>query len=121
MWPSSLCEALRHRGHDAVAVQEREDLLHREDEVVFAAAQTAGRAVFTENVADYVSLASGRLAGGGPFHGLLLSSDATFPRGSSRTLGRVIRSLDEHLRARPGDTDLAGLIEWLAAPDGRTA
>ena len=39
MWPAVLAEQLRRRGHDVIAVLEREDLLHTEDDAVFEAAR----------------------------------------------------------------------------------
>jgi hypothetical protein len=48
MWPAVLAEQLRGRGHDVVAVLERDDLVHQRDEVIFQASQVEQRAVFTE-------------------------------------------------------------------------
>lgn len=113
MWPATLAEGLRRRGHDVIAVMERSDLAHRGDDVVFDHAGKEGRVVFTENVPDFVPLAIGVLSTGGTFPGLLLTSNAAWPRGSPRTLGRVVRALDAFLAAHPSDTALQGRIEWL--------
>lgn len=113
MWPATLAEELRRRGHDVVAVIERPDLAHRGDDVVLDHAGKEGRVVFTENVPDFVPLATGVLAAGGTFPGLLLTSNAAWPRGNPRTLGRVVRALDTFLAAHPSDTALHGRIEWL--------
>jgi predicted nuclease of predicted toxin-antitoxin system len=114
MWPTTLAEELRRRGHDVVAVTERPDLAHRSDDVIFDHAGKEGRVVFTENVPDFVPLATGLLSTGGAFPGLLLTSNAAWPRGNPRTLGRVVRALDTFLSAHPSDTALQGRIEWLS-------
>lgn len=113
MWPATLAEELRRRGHDVVAVAERSELAHRGDDVVFDHAGKEGRVVFTENVPDFVPLATGVLSTGGTFPGLLLTSNAAWPRGNPRTLGRVVRALDAFLAAHPSDIALQGRIEWL--------
>jgi predicted nuclease of predicted toxin-antitoxin system len=113
MWPATLAVELRLRGHDVVAVGERSDLAHRSDDVIFGHAAFLARVVFTENVPDFVPLATGVLSTGGTFPGLLLTSNAAWPRGNPRTLGRVVRALDAFLAAHPSDTALQGRIEWL--------
>src|SRR6476646_9414191 len=52
MYPASLAEQLRLRGHDVSAVTERPELRSLPDADVFAVAQQEGRAVMTENIAD---------------------------------------------------------------------
>lgn len=113
MWPATLAEQLRRRGHDAVAVTERPEVAHRSDEVVLDWAHKEGRVVFTENVPDFVPLATDVLASGGTIPGLLLTSNTSWPRGNPRTLGRIVRALDAFLSARPSDKALQGRIEWL--------
>lgn len=115
MWPAALAEQLRRRGHDVVAVLEREDLVHAQDEAVFEAARREGRAVFTENVGDYVPLASDRLARGKDHSGLLLTSNNSYPRGHPRTLGRAVRALDRYLAERSDSDALRNRIDWLPA------
>jgi hypothetical protein len=41
-------------------------------------------------------------------------SNAAWPRGNPRTLGRVVRALDGFLAAHASDTALQGRIEWLS-------
>lgn len=113
MWPATLAEELRRRGHDAVAVGEGPGLAHRGDDVLFDHAGKEARVVFTENVPDFVPLATGVLSTGGTFPGLLLTSNAAWPRGNPGTLGRVVRALDAFLSAHLSDTALQGRIEWL--------
>lgn len=74
MWPPAIAAELRERGHDAVAAAERPDLRGRPDEVVFAAALEEARAVVTEDVADYRSLASAAVRAGRPCLPLIFTS-----------------------------------------------
>lgn len=117
MWPAILAEQLRHRGHDVVAVLERDDLTHAADDVVFDAASRQERAVFTENVVDYAPLANAHLSRSEDFFGLVLTSDRAYPRGHPRTLGRVVRALDQYMVERPAGDALRNRIDWLPAPD----
>lgn len=61
----------------------------------------------------FIPIATGVLSARGTFPGLLLTSNAAWPRGSSRALGRVVCSLDAYLSAHPADRALHGRIEWL--------
>lgn len=119
MWPAILAQSLRDRGHDVAAVVDREDLIHESDAVVFDAARQDGRAVFTENVADYVPLAVDCLARSEQFFGLLLTADRAYPRGHPRTLGRVLVALDRYLSGHPDDDARRNVIEWLPAEPDR--
>jgi predicted nuclease of predicted toxin-antitoxin system len=115
MWPAVLAEQLRRRGHDVIAVLEREDLLHTEDDAVFEAARRDGRAVFTENVGDYVPLATDSLGRGEDHCGLLLTSNSSFPRGHPRTLGRAVRALDRYMAEHSESDALRNQTDWLPA------
>ncbi len=115
MWPATLAEQLRRRGHDVVAVSEGEDLVHAADDEVFEAARRDGRAVFTENVSDYVPLADDCLRRSEDFFGLVLTSDRSYPRGHPSTLGRAVRALDRYMTEHPESDALRNLVDWLPA------
>lgn len=119
MWPASLAQQLRQRGHDVVAVLEREDLAHQEDDAVWEAACREVRAVFTENVADYLPLSTQYLGRSEPFYGLVLTSDRGLPRGHPRTLGRVVKALVRFLAEHPEGEARKNQIDWLPSPDER--
>jgi hypothetical protein len=95
MYPHAIAEALRRRDHDAVAVTERCDLRTLPDADLFAIAQGERRAVVTENVADFALLADSYDARGTGHFGLILVPAGTYPRGSPRTIGRMVAALDE--------------------------
>ncbi|MHB8576790.1 MAG: DUF5615 family PIN-like protein [Dehalococcoidia bacterium] len=111
MWPPEAAVQLRQRGHDVVSVAERSDLRGRPDTVVFAVAQQEGRAVVTENVADFRPLARDVILRGHLHPGLILTTNKSFPRHDPRTLGRLINALDG-LLSRSGD--MAVGEHWLS-------
>ncbi len=94
MYPPGLAEALRRRGHDAVAVTERPALRGLSDDGLFAIAQQERRAIVTENVADFVPIANQHEASGGTHPGLVLVPPGSYPRGDTRTLGRIVTAID---------------------------
>ena len=113
MWPARLAEQLRGRDHDVVAVAERADLVHQPDPTVFLAAQEERRAIFTENVPDFRPLADACLREGTRFHGLVFTTNMSFPRGHARTLGRAVRALDALLSTHPRVDGLLSRVTWL--------
>jgi hypothetical protein len=110
MWPPAIAVALRRRGHDVIAVAERRDLRGQPDEIIFATAQAEGRAVQTENVADYLPLAAAHHERGHAHAGLMLTSHRRFPRSDLRAVGRLITALDALLSA---NLDATNLEHWL--------
>lgn len=116
MWPAALAEQLRRRGHDVVAVLERADLVHAADDMVFEVARLDERAVFTENVSDFLPLATEGLGRSEDFFGLVLTSDRSYPRGHPRTLGRAVLALDRYMAEHPEDHALRNRIDWLQVP-----
>ena len=112
MYPAAIAESLRAAGHDVVAVQEDAALRRLSDEALFAVAQDMGRAVVTENVEDYVPLDADAHARGVVHHGLVFTTNRSFPRHRSAFVGRVIRALEELLRHR-GESMPSSLTHWL--------
>lgn len=110
MYAPAVAAQLRQRGHDVQAVVERRDLRSASDDVVFATATRESRAVVTENVADYQLRARIAIERGGAHSGVIYTTNARFPRGDSRTVGRLVTALDELLRS---GVDLAGREYWL--------
>ena len=115
MYPSAIAEQLRRRGHDVVAVTERPELRSLSDNALFAVAQEERRAVVTENVADFVPLVDAADQRGDPHHGLVLVDPSTYPRGSSRTVGRMVRAL-ERLLDQYQSAEPASARYWLCRP-----
>ena len=84
-----------------MAVAERVELRSKPDEIVFGVAQAEERAIVTENVRDYRVLAAHHLARGAIHHGLVFTTNRTFPRHSPSPTGRLIIALDHLLSATP--------------------
>ena len=101
MYPPAIAEQLRERGHDVVAVTEQAELRSFSDIALFALAQQEGRPVVTENIADFVPIADAADQRGETHYGLVLVDPAKYPRGAGRTVGRLVRALDELLTAHP--------------------
>jgi predicted nuclease of predicted toxin-antitoxin system len=103
MYPATIAEQLRARGHQAVSIHEPDyrRLEGAPDKDVWACALADGRALVTENVPDFRRLEDGALARGEPLARLIFTTDRQFPRGHPATLGRLVRALDALLAAPP--------------------
>ena len=114
-YPPSIAEQLRERGHDAVSAQEEADLRGMTDPDLFAEAQRRNSAVLTENVADYLVLDAEYRGRHLAHWGLILTSNRTFPRGKSTTVGALVKALDE-LLLKAGSEDRSSRVIWLQRP-----
>lgn len=94
---------LRDRGHDVVAVAEREDLIGSSDRTILEVAAAERRAVITNNIKDFRPLAAERLAREQAHGGLIL-----LPSKRTRTRALVERladAIEAVLRANPDGLD----------------
>jgi predicted nuclease of predicted toxin-antitoxin system len=107
-----IAEALRTRGHDAVAMCERPDLREMPDEDLLRCAHANGRALVTENVQDFLPIHGRFLAHGEQHSGLVLTSDGKFPRTRAGT-GRLIAALAGLVASRRGPDALGSDVVWL--------
>jgi len=103
MYPPSIAEQLRARGHDVVAVTAQPEMRGLPDVDVFAKAQQERRVVVTENIGDFCAIADAADQRGHAHHGLFLIDPAKYPRGNPRTTGRLVTELDRLLKDRRGD------------------
>jgi Domain of unknown function (DUF5615) len=101
MYPQAIAEHLARKGHDVDAVTARADLRGLSDHALFAHAQAESRTIVTENVVDFSRIADELDGSGRVHHGLVLIDPARYPRGQSRTIGRLVRGLDRLLAAHP--------------------
>ncbi len=115
MYSPAIVEGLRERGHDAISVHDRPDLVAALDPAIFAAMQAEHRVIVTNNVRDFVPLAQDALQAGSPFFGLVLTSDRSLPR-SKATIGTYVRLLETLLSEHPAQDTLLGRIHWLGSP-----
>jgi hypothetical protein len=97
----SIASVLRSRGHDVVAVAERDDLRSLSDSRVFDAATVERRAVVTLDVRGFRAVAREALAAGDMSYGLVLVSPGPSSRGAP-----LLAALDQLLRELPADDDV---------------
>jgi hypothetical protein len=112
MYPAAIAEQLRGRGHDVDAVTARAELRSLPDTDLFAAAQHERRAIVTENIGDFSSIADAADQRRHTHHGLILVDPAKYPRGNRRTIGRLVTQLDRLLQDHPRD-DATSLRHWV--------
>jgi predicted nuclease of predicted toxin-antitoxin system len=110
MWPPEIAAQLRRRGYDVAAVAERPELRGQPDSTIFAVSTEESRAIVTENVGDYRTLAQAALHHGERHSGLIFTTDRRFPRADPRTTGRIVQVLLELLTS---DQDLTDREYWL--------
>jgi predicted nuclease of predicted toxin-antitoxin system len=94
MYSPDVAERLRVRGHDAIAIRERPDLLAMSDPELFAAMAGEDRTIVTNNVIDFVPLYRRALAEGSLQAALFLTSDRSMPR-TKAGIGRFVSVLEE--------------------------
>lgn len=102
---------LRDRGHDAVAVKEREEWIGLSDTEVFELAREEGRALVTNNVRDLRPLATAAVVRGGNHAGVIfLSGDY---RRTRADISRIADALETALKEHPRDDGLAEQEAWI--------
>lgn len=114
-FPVAVAVGLRELGLDAVAVQERPDLLGADDAALLSVAARDGRAIVTEDRVDF-----GRLLLDPPedvhvHAGLVFVPPTRFSR---RPAGRaaLVAALAALMAAHPGEAALRGAVVWLSPP-----
>ena len=112
MFPWRVAEQLRLRGHDVVAVKERDDLVKSADAFIFAVAQSENRAVVTENVTHFQRLNLLAISEARIHCGLIYTSGRMFPRGNRQFVGSMVRALEALLTS---DAEIDGQEIWLRA------
>jgi predicted nuclease of predicted toxin-antitoxin system len=111
--PIAVADALRARGHDAVAVAERPDLRGVTDRRVWEAAAVESRTVVTFDIAGFRALAAIEISAGRPHPGVVLCSSRASP--PTRTgVGRIADAL-ETLELAKGPGGFGNGVLWLPA------
>ena len=112
MYSPQIAQNLRDRGRDVEAAQEREELNGMDDEPLLNAATAEGRALLTNNVADFAPLTQ-RFAAEGMHHsGVIFTNDGSMPRRLD-TIGLYVDEIDGFMGRRPQDDAMADLVAWL--------
>lgn len=112
MYPPAIARGLRALGHDVVASQDDEELRILDDPALFARARMDRRALVTENVKDFLPLVQLSAAADESHFGLVLTTNAWFPRHDDRVVGDLVRALDLVLVQYRGEVP-DGFIHWL--------
>lgn len=107
-----IAQQLRDRGHDVVTVAEQ-GLRGSPDEDLLATAAGLGRALVTNNVADFVGLERRWAAEGLTHAGIIYTSDASLSRGADG-IGEAVRRLERELANRPAEDALRNTSVWLS-------
>lgn len=117
-YATDIAIALRAAGHDAAAVLEL-GMTGTADEALLAFAAGQGRALLTNNVRDFATIAVLWARGGQEHHGLLFTSDESLPRGRG-TIGLYVEVLGALFNAHPAENALRNQVRWLSPPSPST-
>jgi hypothetical protein len=112
MYPARLARALRERGADAEGVDERSPLRGLADEELLAVAAREGRALVSENVADFMRLYGEWGAAGRRHAGIVIALSSRFSR-TPEGYAVLVDSLVELCTQRPGRAVLADAVHFL--------
>ncbi len=112
MFSPLVAAELRARGHDAVAIKERDEWQSLSDPDVVALARPEQRAVVTANIRDFRPLHAELVAAGGEGHaGMVLVP--TSVRITRAATGQLVAALEARLAEYPGDGGLANGETWI--------
>src|SRR5690606_3606954 len=109
MWSPTVARQLRQRGFDALSVRDIPGFQSRPDEELFVYALAEGRAIVTENIADFRLLVAHELRNGRSHPGLVLTSPSVFRRDQAGAIGRLVLALEALLQS---EVDLTGQEWW---------
>lgn len=111
-YSAHIARALRERGHEVSAVQERPELRGLGDRELLATLQTERSALLTENAADFMPIVHDLAARGEAHWGVVFRSPESMPRGRG-TIGVFVEALDRLLNERPAEDGLLNQAWWL--------
>jgi hypothetical protein len=112
MYPARLARALRERGADAEGVDERSPLRGLSDEELLVVAAGEGRALVSENVADFMRLYGEWGSADRRHAGIVVALSSRFSR-TPAGYEVLADSLVELCAQRPGDEALADAVHFL--------
>ena len=106
---------LHERGHDVIAAQAVAAFRGLSDGELLERCVGEGRALLSENAADFMALVHDRAARAEGHSGMIFSSPVSMPRGAA-SIGRFVQALDRLLRDHPSDDALRDQVRWLRPP-----
>jgi predicted nuclease of predicted toxin-antitoxin system len=107
-----IAEQLREGDHDVTAVKEDVNLEGLDDERLLSLARDQGRALLTNNVADFALLIREWTSRGESHAGVIYTSDESMPR-SRNTIGLYLERLSALLDEHPEEDSFRDRVEWL--------
>jgi len=110
MWTQVIAEQLRQRGHDVVAVVEREDLAGKSDRDILIAAQREQRVLVTDNEDDFCPIVAAELSRGHSHVGVIYTTRRRSSRHDAAIIGKMVTGLVKLLEA---DVDFSNQEHWL--------
>ncbi len=113
IYPPTVAEQLRQAGHDAASIHDNAHTRGLDDSAVCGLALSAGRAVVTENAADFLRILRYRVAAGEPAPTLVITSNRSFPRHSASFNGQAVRALCAFCETHQGADAATGAVYWL--------
>ena len=112
MFSPLVAAGLRARGHDAVAIKERDEWQSLSDPEVVVLARNEQRAVVTTNLRDFRPLHTELVTPGGEGHAGMVFVPTSF-RLTRDATGQIVAALEIRLAEYPGDGDLANGETWI--------
>lgn len=112
MFSPLVAAELRARGHDVVAIKERDEWQSISDPEVVALGRAERRAVVTANIRDFRPLHAELVAAGGDGHAGMVFVPTSF-RFTRAATGQIVAALEARLVEYPGDEDLANGETWI--------
>jgi hypothetical protein len=107
-----IARQLRDRGHDVLSASERVDLVGLPDAELLSRMAIEGRAIVTEDWADFSRLMTDAAVTGTRHYGVLFTSRRRLPR-ERAAIGLVVRTLGDFLDRHPDEEALANEYRWL--------
>jgi len=108
----AVASKLRERGHDAIAVTERDELMALPDLELLMVAASERRAIVTENVHDFAVAHRWYFDSGMRHYGIIFTERRRYRR-SRASPGILVQALADFLDAHPGEDDLCDQVYWL--------
>jgi Domain of unknown function (DUF5615) len=115
MYPARLAQGLRERGVDAEGVDERSPLRGLADEELLVVAAREGRALVSENVADFMRLYGEWGPAGRRHAGIAIALSSRFSR-TPAGHEALVDALAELCAQRPGCEALSDAVQFLVRP-----
>lgn len=110
-YSTAIATELRGRGHDVIGVAER-GWDSEDDASLLSLCLEELRALLTNNVSDFTTIARRWALEGRGHAGLIFTSDSSMPR-TRAVIGLFVKALDELLEAHSDDGAFNDRVHWL--------